>query len=312
MHNLLNAATLFGIIGMAIKLAMPYLYAGLGELFDQAAGVFNLGTEGIMLIGAFSSFYVVYLTGNSGLGILAAILSGFLMALLMAVISITFKAPQGISGIGLTMFGTGLSSLLFKTILEGTVLSIDGFPNLPLPLLSKIPYIGDAFFNHNIMVYGAYLLVPLASLVLYKTTFGLKVRAVGQNPQAADTLGVSVNFIRYCCVCAGGVLSGLAGATFTLANINMFQEKMTNGTGFIAVALVYFSGWKPKGVLAGALLFSFVNAFQLRMQVLGIEIPSDIAMMLPYLLTILTLVFVKSRDKPAALAVPYEIGRAHV
>ncbi|AOH44073.1 ABC transporter permease [Anaerolineaceae bacterium oral taxon 439] len=306
MHNLLNAATLFGIIGMAIKLAMPYLYAGLGELFDQAAGVFNLGTEGIMLIGAFSSFYVVYLTGNSGLGILAAILSGFLMALLMAVISITFKAPQGISGIGLTMFGTGLSSLLFKTILEGTVLSIDGFPNLPLPLLSKIPYIGDAFFNHNIMVYGAYLLVPLASLVLYKTTFGLKVRAVGQNPQAADTLGVSVNFIRYCCVCAGGVLSGLAGATFTLANINMFQEKMTNGTGFIAVALVYFSGWKPKGVLAGALLFSFVNAFQLRMQVLGIEIPSDIAMMLPYLLTILTLVFVKSRDKPAALAVPYE------
>lgn len=306
MHNLLNAATLFGIIGMAIKLAMPYLYAGLGELFDQAAGVFNLGTEGIMLIGAFSSFYVVYLTGNSGLGILAAILSGFLMALLMAAISITFKAPQGISGIGLTMFGTGLSSLLFKTILEGTVLSIDGFPNLPLPLLSKIPYIGDAFFNHNIMVYGAYLLVPLASLVLYKTTFGLKVRAVGQNPQAADTLGVSVNFIRYCCVCAGGVLSGLAGATFTLANINMFQEKMTNGTGFIAVALVYFSGWKPKGVLAGALLFSFVNAFQLRMQVLGIEIPSDIAMMLPYLLTILTLVFVKSRDKPAALAVPYE------
>ena len=306
MHNLLNAATLFGIIGMAIKLAMPYLYAGLGELFDQAAGVFNLGTEGIMLIGAFSSFYVVYLSGNLGLGILAAILSGFLMALLMAVISITFKAPQGISGIGLTMFGTGLSSLLFKTILEGTVLSIDGFPNLPLPLLSKIPYIGDAFFNHNIMVYGAYLLVPLASLVLYKTTFGLKVRAVGQNPQAADTLGVSVNFIRYCCVCAGGVLSGLAGATFTLANINMFQEKMTNGTGFIAVALVYFSGWKPKGVLAGALLFSFVNAFQLRMQVLGIEIPSDIAMMLPYLLTILTLVFVKSRDKPAALAVPYE------
>ena len=306
MHNLLNAATLFGIIGMAIKLAMPYLYAGLGELFDQAAGVFNLGTEGIMLIGAFSSFYVVYLTGNSGLGILAAILSGFLMALLMAVISITFKAPQGISGIGLTMFGTGLSSLLFKTILEGTVLSINGFPDLPIPLLSKIPYIGDAFFNHNIMVYGAYLLVPLASLALYKTTFGLKVRAVGQNPQAADTLGVSVNLIRYCCVCAGGVLSGLAGATFTLANINMFQEKMTNGTGFIAVALVYFSGWKPKGVLAGALLFSFVNAFQLRMQVLGIEIPSDIAMMLPYLLTILTLVFVKSRDKPAALAVPYE------
>lgn len=306
MHNLLNAGTLFGIVGMAIKLAMPYLYAGLGELFDQAAGVFNLGTEGIMLVGAFSSFYVVYLTGNLGLGVLVAAGTGFLMAVLMALISITFKAPQGISGIGLTMFGTGLSSLLFKTILDGTVLSVPGFPDVPVPLLSKIPYIGDAFFNHNVMVYGAYLLVPVAALVLYKTTFGLKVRAVGQNPQAADTLGVNVNLIRYCCVCAGGILSGIAGATFTLANINMFQEKMTNGTGFIAVALVYFSGWKPQGVLAGALLFSFVNAFQLRMQVLGIEIPSDIAMMLPYLLTILTLVFVKSRDKPAALAVPYE------
>ncbi len=306
MGNLLNAATLFGIIGMAIKLAMPYLYAGIGELYGQTSGVFNLGTEGIMLIGAFVSFYTVYLTGNLLLGVLAAMLGGLLMALIFAVISITFKAPQGISGIGLTMFGTGLSSLLFKTILDGTVLSIDGFSNVAIPGLSKIPFIGNAFFNHNLMVYGAYLLVPLAALVLYKTTFGLKVRAVGQNPQAADTLGVNVNLIRYTCVMIGGVLSGLAGATFTLANINMFQEKMTNGTGFIAVALVYFSGWKPKGVLAGALLFSFVNAFQLRMQVLGIDIPSDIAMMLPYLLTILTLVFVKSRDKPAALAVPYE------
>ena len=156
------------------------------------------------------------------------------------------------------------------------------------------------------MVYIAYLLVPISSVILYKTTLGLKIRSVGQNPQAADTLGVSVDKIRYLCVCIGGVLSGIAGATFSIANINMFQEKMTNGTGYIAVALVYFSGWKPKGVLLGALLFSFVNALQLRLQVLGIDIPSDIAMMLPYILTIVTLVFVRSRDAPAALSVPYE------
>jgi simple sugar transport system permease protein len=156
------------------------------------------------------------------------------------------------------------------------------------------------------MVYLAYCLIPVWSVVLYKTTLGLKIRSVGQNPQAADTLGVSVIKIRYLCVCIGGVLAGIAGATFSIANINMFQEKMTNGTGYIAVALVYFSGWKPKGVLFGALLFSFVNALQLRMQVLGINIPSDVAMMLPYILTIITLVFVQSRDAPAALSVPYE------
>lgn len=306
MDNLFSAATIFGIVGMAIHLAMPYLYAAIGELFDQTAGCFNLGTEGIMMMGAFSAFYTVYQTGNLLLGIAMAALVGLLMGLIMALISVTFKAAQGISGIGLTMFGVGLSSLLFKTLLEGTVKSVNGFPSIKIPFLSDIPYIGNAFFNHNLMVYIAYLLVPTASLVLYKTTLGLKIRSVGQNPQAADTLGVSVTKIRYLCICIGGVLSGIAGATFSIANINMFQEKMTNGTGFIAVALVYFSGWKPRGVLLGALLFSFVNALQLRLQVLGIEIPSDIAMMLPYLLTIIALVFVESRDAPAALAVPFE------
>lgn len=306
MDNLFNADTIFGIIGMAITLAMPYLYAALGELFDQTAGCYNLGTEGIMMMGAFSAFFVVHETGNLFLGILAAMIMGLLMGLIMSAISVTFKAEQGISGIGLTMFGVGLSSLLFKTLLDGTVLSIQGFKDIRIPILGDIPYIGDAFFNHNIMVYIAYLLVPISSIILYKTTLGLKIRSVGQNPQAADTLGVSVNKIRYLCVCGGAVLSGIAGATFSVANINMFQEKMTNGTGYIAVALVYFSGWKPRGVLLGALLFSFVNALQLRLQVLGINIPSDVAMMLPYLLTIVTLIFVKSRDKPAALAVPYE------
>ncbi len=306
MGNLFSTATIFGIIGMAIRLAMPYLYAGLGELFNQAAGCFNLGVEGIMMMGAFSAFYVVYQTGNLLLGIIAAAVVGLLMGLIMSLISVTFKAAQGISGIGLTMFGVGLSSLLFKTLLQGTVLSVSGFTPIKIPFLGDIPYIGETFFQNNLMVYLAYCLIPVCSIVLYKTTLGLKIRSVGQNPQAADTLGVSVIKIRYLCVCIGSILAGIAGATFSIANINMFQEKMTNGTGYIAVALVYFSGWKPKGVLFGALLFSFVNALQLRMQVLGINIPSDIAMMLPYILTIVTLIFVQSRDAPAALSVPYE------
>jgi len=257
-------------------------------------------------MGAFSAFYVVYQTGNLFLGIAAAAVIGLFMGLIMSLISVTFKAAQGISGIGLTMFGVGLSSLLFKTLLQGTVQSVAGFAPLKIPVLGDIPFIGETFFQNNLMVYLAYCLIPVCSVVLYKTTLGLKIRSVGQNPQAADTLGVSVIKIRYLCVCIGGVLAGIAGATFSIANINMFQEKMTNGTGYIAVALVYFSGWKPKGVLFGALLFSFVNALQLRMQVLGINIPSDVAMMLPYILTIITLVFVQSRDAPAALSVPYE------
>lgn len=306
MDNLFSLATIFGIIGMAIHSAMPYLYAGLGELFDQTSGCYNLGVEGTMLMGAFGAFYVVKTTGSLGLGILTAAMIGILMGLLMSVISVTLKAAQGISGIGMTMFGTGLSSLLFKTMLGGTVVGIDGFKNIRIPLLADIPYIGEALFDHNLMVYLAYIMVPLSSIILYKTTLGLKIRAVGQNPQAADTLGVKVNQIRYLCICFGSMMAGIAGATYSIANINLFQEKMTNGTGYIAVALVYFSGWKPKGVLLGALLFSFVNALQLRMQVLGINIPSDIAMMLPYILTILVLIFVKSRDAPAALGVPYE------
>lgn len=306
MDSILSAATIFGIIGMAIHSAMPYLYAGLGELFDQSAGTYNLGTDGIMMMGAFAAFYTVYNTGNLGLGVLAAAIVGILLGLLMSFISVNLKAAQGISGIGLTMFGVGLSSLLFKTLLNGTVMPIDGFSKIKIPFLGDIPLIGDAFFNQNLMVYIAYLMVPISSIILYRTTLGLKIRACGQNPQAADTLGVSVAKIRYLCITFGAMMAGIAGATYSIANINMFQEKMTNGTGYIAVALVYFSGWKPKGVLFGALLFSLVNALQLRMQVLGINIPSDIAMMMPYILTIVVLVLVKSHDTPASLGVPYE------
>ncbi len=188
MDNLFSAATIFGIVGMAIHLAMPYLYAAIGELFDQTAGCFNLGTEGIMMMGAFSAFYTVYQTGNLLLGIVMAALVGLLMGLIMALISVTFKAAQGISGIGLTMFGVGLSSLLSKTLLEGTVKSVNGFPSIKIPFLSDIPYIGNAFFNHNLMVYIAYLLVPTASLALYKTTSGLK--SIGRTkPQCGGYAG---------------------------------------------------------------------------------------------------------------------------
>lgn len=308
MNELFSLPVLLGILYSGIRLATPYLYAAVGEAFAQTSGVYNLGVEGIMLMGAFSGFYVGMKTGNLWLGLLAAALVGLLMGLLMALISVTLKAEQGISGIGLHLFGMGLSSLLFKKLLGG-VESISGFQPIKIPLLGDIPYLGDVLFNHNLLVYGAFLLVPLATWVLNKTTFGLKIKAVGQNPQAADSLGVNVVLMRYITVSIGGVMAGIAGASLSISLINLFQENMTNGMGFIAVALVYFGGWRPAGILGGALLFSFVNALQLWIQVKGINIESDIAVMMPYILTILALTFaVKRANQPDALSKPFERG----
>ena len=307
MEDLFTGSVLIGLLASAIRLATPYLYAAIGETFGQRSGVLNLGVDGIMLMGAYSGFYVGMTTGNLWLGVLAAAVVGGLMGLLMAVISVTLKAEQGISGIGLQLFGLGLSSLLFKKTL-GSVLSISGFQPVKIPLLGDIPVVGEVLFNHNLLVYGAFLLVPLAAFILNKTTLGLKIRAAGQNPQAADSLGVDINRIRYFTVITGGVLAGIAGASLSIALINLFQENMTNGMGFIAVALVYFGGWRPWGVLGGALLFSFVNAFQLWIQVKGINLPSDIAVMMPYVLTILALAFARRVQQPTALAKPFERG----
>jgi general nucleoside transport system permease protein len=310
MSEMFNLTVLLGIIYSGIRLATPYLFAAIGEMFVQSSGVLNLGVDGIMLMGAFSGFYVALITGNLWLGVLAAAVTGILMGLMMAVVSVTLKAVQGISGIGLQLFGLGLSTLLFKTVLEGTVKSIRGFQPIKIPLLGDIPFVGDTMFNHNILVYSAFLLVPVAAFIMNKTTLGLKIRSVGQNPQAADTLGVSVNGIRYLTLSIGGGLAGIAGASLSLALINLFAEDMTNGMGFIAVALVYFGSWRPSGILLGSLIFSFVNAFQLWVQVKGVNIPSDVAIMLPYILTILALVFAVRRATPAALTKPFERGEA--
>lgn len=308
MAELFTIPVLLGILYSGIRLATPYLYATIGEMFAQASGVLNLGVDGIMLMGAFSGFYVGMKSGSLWLGLLAAAVTGLLMGLLMAFISVTLKAEQGISGIGLQLFGLGLSTLLFKVTMGG-VESISGFQPVKIPILGDIPYIGEALFNHNLLVYGAFLLVPVASLVLYRTTFGLKIRAAGQNPQAADSLGVSITAIRYTTVMLGGTLAGIAGASLSIALINLFQENMTSGMGFIAVALVYFGGWRPSGMLLGSLLFSFINALQLWIQVKGVQIPSDLAVMLPYILTIVVLAIPGRRGaQPAALTRIFERG----
>jgi simple sugar transport system permease protein len=308
MNDVLSMGVVAGILTSMIRLATPFLYAAIGETFSQTSGVVNLGVDGIMLLSAYGAFFVALNTGSLWLGLLVAAVIGLLMGLLMAFISVTLKAEQGISGIGLYMLGLGLSSLLFK-ITIGTVKTIDGFQPIKIPLLGDIPFIGPILFHNSIPVYGAFLLVPLAWWVLEKTTLGLNIKSVGQNPAAADSLGINVDRIRYFSVCLGSVLAGLAGASLSIAIVNLFQDNLTAGQGFIAVALVYFGGWSPWGVMAGSLLFSVVNSLQLWMQVLGVKIPSDIAVMLPYLFTIAALMITVNRVRqPAALNKPFERG----
>ena len=310
MTDILTLPVISGILFSAIRLATPYLYSAIGEMFAQRSGVLNLGVDGIMLVGAYAAFFVALNTGDLWLGMLTAAVVGLLMGLLMAVISVTLKAEQGISGIGLYLFGLGLSSLLFKVTI-GTVKTIVGFQPIKIPLLGDLPVVGEIFFQHSLPVYGAFLLVPLAWWFLEKTTWGLKIKSVGQNPAAADSLGVSVDRVRYFTVCLGGVLAGIAGASLSIALVSLFQENLTAGQGFIAVALVYFGGWRPLGILGGALLFSFVNALQLWMQVLNVDIQSNIAVMLPYILTIAALaVAVNRAHPPAALNKPFERGES--
>lgn len=304
--DLFTANVILGILASGIRLATPYLYAAIGETFGQRSGVLNLGVEGQMLLGAFAGFYLTFNTGSPWLGLLAAISVGALMGLVMGFITVTLHAEQGISGIGVYLFGLGMSDLLFqKTI--GSVETVKGFQPVNIPILSDLPVVGEVLFQHNILVYLAFLLVPVSWFVLNKTTLGLKIRAVGENPEAADSLGVSVKGIRYFTCILGGIFSGIAGASLSIALLNVFQQNLTSGQGFIAVALVYFGGWRPVGVMLGSLLFSMVNSLQLWVQVLGLNIPSDIAVMMPYVLTILALVVAVQRVRPpTALSKQFE------
>jgi ABC-type uncharacterized transport system permease subunit len=310
MSEVFTTAVLVAVVASAIRLAVPLLLASLGETFGQRSGVLNLGVDGIMLLGAFTGYYTVLKTGNVWLGLLAAGIVGLVLGIASAVIAVTLKAEQGISGIGIYLFGLGMSDLLFQKLV-GTPIPIDTFPQVDIPLLADIPYIGPMFFQHSLVIYLAFAAIPVATFVMNKTTFGMNVRAVGEYPDAADTLGVSVSGVRYGAEIIGGTLAGLAGGVLAIT-LGIFQQNLTNGAGFIAIALVYFGAWRPIGIMLGALLFGFVNALVLELKTLEI-IPrdlSDLAAMAPAIITILALVFVARRFRaPSALTKPFTRGK---
>ncbi len=295
-----------GMLAAAIPMAVPLLLAGLGEMFNQRAGMFNLGAEGVMMMGAFVAFYIDHTVKMPWMGLFAALIVGALFGLLMGLVCVTFCSKQGIAGIGIYMLGWGLSGTLFRVYVGGPT-PIDGIAALNLPLLQGIPVIGSVLAVLNPMDYVAFFLIPLSGYLLFKTAWGLKVRAVGTAPRAADTLGISVARVRYQCIILAGAMAGLAGAYLSVCQAKMFADNITAGRGFIAVALVYFGRWSPWGVAGGAAIFSLAAAAQRLIQFYGVKFPYELALIIPYVLVIVVLACSRNRDKiePAALGKPY-------
>ena len=299
------------IAKITITSSMAVLYATIGEIFAERSGVLNLGVEGMMLMGALTAFATVHSTHLLWAGVLAAMLVAGIFALIHGFFSITLRVNQVVSGLALTLFGIGLSNFLGRPLIGKVSLQFEPLRIFPL---DEIPGFGDVFFNHVALVYPAYVLVPVAYCFLYRTRYGLQLRSVGENPSAADTVGIPVSGLRYLYTFVGGVLAGLGGAYLSLGYTPGWKEQMTGGQGWIAIALVIFAMWDPLRAMAGALLFGFINAFQFYCQAAGLTlIPSYALRMLPYLFTIGVLVVItlweaarKRVGAPASLGIPFE------
>ena len=307
----METAFLVTIFVTAIRAGAPVIYATIGEIFAERSGILNLGVEGMMLVGAVSGFIVGVKTGNPWAGVLMAMLAGGLLSLIHAFLTITLHADQVVSGLALTIFGIGLSSFLGQNYV-----GVQGpqFDAIPIPILSQIPYIGPVFFDHDILVYLTFFLVPAAAYFIHHTRPGLHLRAVGEDPATADVMGINVARTRYMYTFVGGVLAGLGGASLSLAYTPGWTEGMSGGRGWIAIALVIFAFWEPWRAMLGAYLFGGVQALQFNLQTIGITIPTYFLNMLPYLFTILVVVLATGErmrrhlGAPAALGIPYIRG----
>ncbi|MGQ9666085.1 MAG: ABC transporter permease [Anaerolineae bacterium] len=295
------------ILSATWRLATPIIYASIGEVFTERSGVLNIGLEGFMLLGAFFGFAATFFTGNPAVGALAALVCGIIFGLLFAFFTVTIKANQIVVGAALNLIGLGLTGFLYRAWFVNKAQGVKAFAPINIPFLSDIPFLGDVLFRHNILVYCTVPLVLIAGFILYKTAFGLAVRSVGEHPSAADTAGVSVSMIRYLGVLIGTSLTSLGGAYLTLAHTNQFVEGTTTGRGFIALAVVVFGRWSPKGAFWASMLFGLFYALQLRLQAMAnIIIPYQFLQALPYVMTLVTLIIARERTaSPKALGVPY-------
>ena len=305
------------LLAITMRAGASLVYATVGEIYTERSGILNLGLEGMMLMGAVSSFAVAYYTGSLVLAVLMAMLVGGLLALTHAFLTVTMRANQVVSGLSITLFGSGLASFLGQRLgpAENShyLVGLVGpkFTPIAVPGLSQLPLVGP-IFNQDPLTYILYLLVPAAWFYLYKTRAGLELRAVGENPRTADAMGVDVVKVRYLYTTIGGMLTGLGGAHLSLAYTPGWSENITGGRGWIVIALVIFAMWNPARAVLGALLFGGINAVQFRLQAAGTNIPAAYLNMLPYITTLVVLVAMtwwealsKRIGAPAALGKPY-------
>ena len=303
------------ILISAVVMGTPLLFATLGGVISERAGVINLGMEGLMLVGALVAFIVMLNTENYFLAVTAAALASGIVSIIHGVVCLTLRASQIASGLALTFFGTGLSGLFGDKLIGET---IEPLSRIPIPGLHAIPVLGPVLFNHDVLVYFSYVCVALLWWMLYKTRLGLNIRSMGEAPEVCDSLGLSVISYRFFAIISGGMLIGIGGAYFPLALTPFWVDGITGGRGWIAVALVIFAFWDPVKALGGAYLFGLALSLELRLQILGIEMSPYFLKMLPFILTILVLTLVTIRNNrrgiqvmPAALGKVFFRGEKH-
>jgi ABC-type uncharacterized transport system permease subunit len=305
-----NSMDLVGMMNTSVVRATPIALAALCGVISERAAVVNIGIEGIMLMSAMTSIMVATLVHNLYAGLLAGMMTGMIIAGLHAILVIQFKVDQIISGVAVNIVGTGLSSFIsnrYMQIYTDQINNSGVFPNIPIPLLVKIPILGPVVFENNIIVYIMLFLVAATFVVLFYTRWGLRTRAVGEHPKAADTLGINVYMMRYVNVILGGMVAGIGGAYFTIGAVGRFDKLMTAGKGFIGLAAMIFGNWNPLGALGASLIFGFADSLQIKMQILNIPVPTEFLQMAPYIVTIIVLAGLVGRvHTPAADGSPYE------
>ena len=296
----------------AIRIASPLIFATMGELICERAGVLNLGIEGIMVAGAFAGWFTVYSGGDLWAGVFVAAMTGAAFGLLHSLLTVPFGLSQHVVGIGVTLLATSLSYFTYRLALPEVTSppKIEPFQNLAIPGLSDIPIVGPALFNQTPLTYLAFVTVAVVAWTLYRTPLGIALRAAGENPAAVEAQGISVTAMRMGAVMAGSALMAIGGAFLTLSAFNSFFFEMVNGRGWICIALVVFGSWRPAKALIGAILFAAFDAYQIRLQQLsGGIVPYQFFLMLPYILSIAALILVARRATyPKALMIPYFKG----
>jgi ABC-type uncharacterized transport system permease subunit len=308
MDMFLDPAQLTVFLGTSLRLSVPVVFAAVGGVLSERSGVYNIGLEGMMLFGAFGAAVGAFFGDAPLAGLLVGAPGGMAAALVLAVLGVSMGVNQIVSGIAINLLAVGLTAFLSRVVFgaQANTLSLPGFQPIALPGLGAIPVLGPVLFGQDLLVYVMYATVALVAVLLFTTPWGLAIRAVGDNPSAADTAGISVARVRYGCVLASGVLAGLGGSYLVLSQVFLFSEHMSAGKGFIALAAVILGRWHPVGALLACLLFGFFDALQLRLQFANPGVPYQIFVMLPYLASILALVGLVGRPTPpAACGIPY-------